>query len=56
MLSELARCFALPAEVSRLLHPNPKLRPSAAEAIERFDDAFARYTRSTSQARVRVPS
>jgi hypothetical protein len=57
MLSELARCFALPSQVGRLVHPDPKMRPTVAEAIERFDGAFARITRSASQvARVRVPS
>jgi len=48
-LSELAREFALPSEVSRLLHPDPRKRPAAPEAIEQFDDAFARSTTAASQ-------
>jgi hypothetical protein len=43
-LSELAREFALPSEVSRLVHPDPKRRPTVTEAIEQFDAAFARST------------
>jgi hypothetical protein len=48
LLSELARQFALPPEISRLVHPDPEQRPTAAQALEQFDAAFARNARAPS--------
>jgi hypothetical protein len=41
MLSELARDFALPPEISAMVHPDPEQRPAVSDAIDRLDAALA---------------